>query len=326
MNWWQPGMSGGLLSRRWAQAHVFPLPELKREELEASLKFKAQALLPSDDLALKTRLFRHRGKLFGLVLVDRLPAERPSDSQLTLGMPLLLPKNWPAKVLLAVETPDGWELHRYEDHLLRTSYPPLAAGSSGLARLMQEHAGFQFYWHSPEEGRYVAGPEGFDRCPDLPASQKWGIPWEDRAEPKWPAVLWVLAVVLVVVGWGGGAWLVWDAKAQQNDQWSHWLKQAQRQVTGISQANADKVRAQDGGVPLEGIFSALAQDWGEGIAIQKAEINQEKLVLTVRSHSALAAVAALSKDRRFKNVKVLEIRPGSNAEEFDLEGEWNYDQ
>jgi hypothetical protein len=323
MNWWQPGMPGGLLSRRWAQAHVFPLPELKKEELEASLRFKAQALLPADELSMKTRLFRHGGKLFGLVLVDRLPADRPTDDKLSLGTLLQLPKTWPKKVLLAVESPEGWEVHRFEERLLAASFPPLSPSSTGFDRLKLNHPDHQLVWYSPETG--ATGPEGFEPCPGLPASMVWGIPWANPVPPKWPALLWTTAILLLVVGWGGGAWFQWDSKTQRNEQWRQWVKQAQRQAAQALPASTDKAVPEDGGIPLEEIFQALAADWPYDVTIRKGEIQVKKLVITAQARSALEAVGALGKDSHFKSIRVLEVRPGAGGEEFDLEGEWNYD-
>jgi len=45
--WWSPnGSDGTLLSHRWVQAFVFELPPLKHAELQKTLRYKVQAMLP----------------------------------------------------------------------------------------------------------------------------------------------------------------------------------------------------------------------------------------------------------------------------------------
>lgn len=322
--WWQPGLTTGWLSRTWAQAFVFPLPSLARKELEASLRFKVQALVPSSEMVVNTRIFRHQGAIYGLALVDRLPEPHPPGGDLFLGMPLVLPGSWPAACMLAVATPEGWEVHGYEKRLLTSSYPPFQLNSAMVGKILDQNAGKPVFWTAPDPAFVPTPPEWAVPAPPWSLSRPWGIPWENPKEPRWP---WGLGAVFLVVGTVAlvaAASSGFQTKVERNQKWQNWLQSA-RSLVGAPALSAPKLAAAKAkaGEPLEDLLSAFARAWPSGVEIRRFEVADGKLSVTARAASALSAVSMLAKESLGSRVRVVQIRPLTGGEEFDLEGRVN---
>ena len=322
--WWRPGLTEGWLSRAWAQAFVFPLPALPKKELEASLRFKVQALVPSADVVVHTRIFRHQGAIYGLALLDRLPEPKPPVSDLFLGMPLVLPSSWPPECLLAVATPEGWEVHGYANRLLAVSYPPFQLHSAMAGKVLAQNSGKPLFWVAPDAAFVPTPPDGAQPAPGWPASHPWGIPWETPKESRGP---WALGAVLLLVGiaaLGVSVARGLEAKAERNQQWQNWLQSA-RTLAGAPALSAQRLAAgrAKAGEPLEDLLATFARVWPSGVEIRRFEVSDGKLTVTARAASALAAVSTLAQDPLGSRVRVVQIRPFPGGEEFDLEGKVN---
>ena len=319
--WWKPGLSAGWLSRTWAQGYVFPLPALKRSELEVSLRFKVQALLPSPDLPLSTRFFSHQGTLYGLALLDRLPVPKPPTQDLFLGMPLVVPSSWPQSCLLAVATPEGWEIHAYEKRILSASYPPVQTGSPVVQKILAHYPEQRVFWTVPDQECNPVPPRWAQQAPDWPSTRPWGIPWNAPKQPRWPWVVGGLLLAAGLAAWVLAGSALLQGKQERNRQWESWLGSA-RTLAGAPALSAQKLAAAQSkaGEPLDDLLSALARAWPSGVEIRRLEVSDGKLSLTARAPSALTAVSNLSKQALGTRVRVVQIRPFPGGEEFDLEG------
>lgn len=317
--WWRPGGLGGLLSRKWAQVFVFPLPPLSPEERESSLRYRVQALLPASDVPLLFRTFEHRGQSYGLVIVDRLPDPKPS-SNLALGFPLVLPRTWPERCLLAVASPEGWEIQRYDKGVLAESFPPFQEGSSALKKVLDQNPNDRVFWVAPVDDLVPPPPKWAEPAPPWNPSRRWGVPWQPPSEPRWPWVLAALLLAIGIAGWSFAAWQNWDVKQERNQNWEHWLQTARPLVeTPSDPARLEAARALKG-ESWQQVLSTLAEAWPEGVEIRRLEVFQGKVLLTAQAESALKAVAALAAQPKGANFKVLQIRPSAGKEEFDMEG------
>jgi hypothetical protein len=320
-HWWKPGMEGGLVSRAWAQVFIFPLPKLKRSELATSLQYKVQALLPSSEFPLITHFAQHEGKLYGVAILDRIPEPKPPLKNLMVGVPLILPKSWPSDCLLAVATEEDWEVHRFRNHILNASYPPIQSDSAVASRILDQNPDVPAYWIAPTPKLDLQAPKWAVTAPAWPDSHAWGISLSPPKEPRWP---WLLAGFFIL----GGVFLMANTgimilqdKKERNREWEAWLNTARTQIgTPDIQKQSNIQGEAQSGEPLKKVLTTLSTAWPSGVEIRRLELLNGKLTLTAKAASALSAMASLSTSPLGKQLRVIQIRPTVGGEEFDLEG------
>lgn len=324
--WWN-GSDGTLLSRRFVQAYVFPLPGLKRAELETTLRYKVRTILPvqTDDFAFRTRLFRNAGKIFGAAFLatgDFQSLETARAKTLRLGFPLTVPAAWGNSVLLFIGAPEGVEAHLYEGGVLKTSFAPFSAGQTALLqRLLEKHREARVFGWAPD-GAYTL-PDG--AWEPVPSSILAACPlWEQPAPRRYPVVL---GAALLVCGLAFAVATAADATAQRehrNTVWKTWLKNA-----GATPAQAATPLAiiQTAGLPVPDIFARMAKAWPTGTKVESLQWTPGKLVLVARSGSALRSLQALTADPWFRSLRVDDIHAlKDGGEQFTVEGGLNLDR
>ena len=319
-SWWQPGRTGGLVSRPWAQVFVFPLPSLRRADLDSSLRFKVQALLPGWEPRLQTRFFRHQGRLYGLALVDRLPDPHPEPNALFLGMPPVLPGTWPPRCLLAVASPEGWEIHSYVDGVLSVSYPPVQAGSPLVLKILGEASGVEVLTVVPDPAVTWEPIQGSRPAPPWPRRFAWPSPWSGVREVQWPwavgSVLAATGVLLMVLA----GYLSWESRVDRNEQWGQWVRTAKTMTGTPTTAKNLATLATAAGERVPEVLAALGRVWPTGVVIRKLTLADSTLSVTARAPSALGAVSRLGQEPLVAQLRVVQIRPVAGGEEFDLQG------
>ena len=320
VTWWQPGGEGGLVSRAWAQVYVFPMPRLKQAELDASIRFKVQAMLPSQDVEISTQSFEHSGQVYGLAIVDRFPDPRPSTKSIRVGHPVLLPKSWPKDCLLTVRSPEGWETHCFEQGELISSYPPIPHDSVMFNKIRQQHASKVLLAIDPAN---LGGkpPAEATAAPIWPARLPWGVSWTP-AKPRHYRIL--AGVVMGTVGlFLVGMTAVQSLSSVQSEvsRWKDWVENAQQRLASDSGSTAlSKDQQRLVGFDMAELLSDLSQAWPEGVKVTRLEVEGGKISLTARATSALSAVTKLKRSTLLSTLKVTQIRPVSGSEEFDMEG------
>jgi hypothetical protein len=315
-----------LLSRRFVQAYVFPLPGLKRAELETTLRYKVRTIMPvqTDGFAFRTRLFRNAGQTFGAAFLatgDFQSLEPSQTKTLRLGFPLAVPAAWGPKVLLFVASPEGVETHLYEAGVLKTSFAPFPAHETKLVqRLLDLHRESRVFGWAPDVR--FALPEGAWE-PVPPSILAACPPWEQPAPRRFPVFA---GAVLLLCGLVFAGAAVVDATGQRehrNQLWKTWLKTA-----GAVPASSATPQAiiQGAGFPIPETFARLAKAWPSGTKIESLQWTPGKLVLVARSASALRSLQALTADPWFRSLRVDEIHAlKEGGEQFTVDGGLNFD-
>jgi hypothetical protein len=128
-------------------------------------------------------------------------------------------------------------------------------------------------------------------------------------------------VVLGLTLWFLAATNLLVQKQERNQQWQQWLSLAEKQVGQRSlTAGEQEVQKGLGGVNVESLIDSLAQAWPQGVIVRRLHTAGSTVTLTATASSALTAVSALGQDSRWKQVRVIQIRPTAAGEEFDVEG------
>lgn len=320
MTWWSPGQDEGWLSRRWVQVIVVALPNLPPKQIEASLKYKVQTLLPTPELAFSTRWFRYQGKTYGVAVINRFGEPAPRGKKVLVGVSLQLPRTWPGRCRVAVATPDGWEIHWYDQHVLAQSYPPFSTDSKLVFRYLEEHSEDPVFWLNPG-ALPIQPPEWATSAPAWPSNRAWGFSWTVAAEPRWPwwvgGVFFATSMALVALGLGE----LFDSKQRRNQEWKQWVDQVTI-LDGQSVVSAQRIQAlqERSGVAFFEVMDGLHRAWSDQVEIQKISITGTTLSLTARASSALSASDLLDKASVPFRFRVVEIRQRPVGEEFDLEG------
>jgi hypothetical protein len=333
--WWSPNGTGAdaergtLLSYRWVQTFVFELPQLKRAELEASLRYKVQATLPVNaaDFIFHTHVFRHGKKMYGAAFMataaarDVLP--RPART-LRVASPLLLPRMSAAKVLLFVSTPEGLGASYYEDGLFKNSFAPIDLDDLDLrARILERCPGAEIVGLAPEP-QYPLPDDLKDRAPPDTLASKIvdAFPYWEPAPPRLLPRL--MGVVLLGVGLAFcayGLWSSWSVRNMRNELWKNWLKKNESLLNAPTsqQQTASLLKVQ--GAPVPELFEHLARIWGDETRIVELEWSHGKIALTAVCPSALASLRKLTADPWFRNMRVDDIRTQKDGTElFTVEG------
>jgi len=339
--WWTPSTTddptastGTLLSHKWVQAFVFELPPLKHGELQTTLRYKVQAMLPvnAEGFAFHTQLFHHAKRTLGAAFLaseaakDQLPM--PAKT-LRVGVPLLLPQALPSKTLLFVSTPEGLTSHYYEESLLRTSFAPISLKDRELRnRIITKCPDAEIVALAPDEA-----------CP-LPADLQEKEPsdaicskimdafplWEPAPPRRLPqavgAALLAAGLALCVLT----MWRSWSVRKERNDLWKTWLKKTETVMTApkYQDQTVQLIKAQ--GAPIPELFTHLAKVWGNETRITNLDWVQGKLTLTAVSPSALTSLRRLTSDPWFRNIRVDDIRTQKDGTEmFIVEGALSID-
>jgi hypothetical protein len=325
--WWKGPRDGGtLLSRRFVQAFVFPLPGLKRAELESTLRYKVRTILPvqTDAFAFRTRLFRNAGQTFGAAFLatgDFRDLGLPETKPLRLGFPLAVPAGWGPKAILFVASPEGVEAHLYEAGVLKTSFAPFPAQETKLVqRLLDLYRDARVFSWSPD-GRCDL-PEGAWE-PTPPTILSSCPLWEQPAPRRTPVVL---GAALLAVGLALSVAAATGAITQRehrNEIWKEWLKKAGAVPISTS---APQALVQAIGFPVPEVFTRLGRIWPSGTRIESLQWTPGKLILVARSSSALRSLQALTADSWFRSLRVDDIHTlKDGGEQFTVEGALNLD-
>jgi len=321
--WWNPEARNGevLLSRRYVQAFVFALPVLKRTELETTLRYKVQTILPvqADAFAFRTQLVRNARQTFGAAFLatDEIRnLDNHAAKLLRLGFPLTVPAGWGPRVLLFVASPEGIEAHYYESSVLKNSFAPFAAADQNLARrLLSLHQNVRVFGWAPDS-RFPL-PEG--TWEPVPSSIASLCPlWEPPPPRKFPTVAGIalLTCGLALIGWTAADTV--HQRETRNTVWKTWLKQAGA-VPAAGPSRAALIQA--AGLLVPDIFSRLARAWPVGTRIESLQWASGKLVLTAQSISALRSLQRLTADPWFRLLKIDDIHAlKSGGEQFTVEG------
>jgi hypothetical protein len=328
--WWSPEEpSGVLLSNRWVQTFVFELPQLKQKELEASLRYKVQAMLPVDtaSFAFRTQFFRQGKKNYGAAFLASKAAQDvlPNPARkFRVGLPLLLPKLSPPKTLLIVSTPEGLSTHYYEDRLLKASFAPIEATDMKLrARILAQCPGAQIVALAPDPKFPLPADLGKSEASEGARSElmKAFPSWDPPPRRKY---LQILASLLLASGLALCALSLGDslhAREKRNEEWKAWLKRTETQAATPSLREQAMRLLKAEGIPIPELFAHLSKAWGSETRIIDFEWSQEKLRLTADSRSALASMRSLSADPWFRGIRIGEIRTQKDgSEQFTIEG------
>jgi hypothetical protein len=329
-SWWSPeGASGSLLSNRWVQTFVFELPPLRRKELEASLRYKVQALLPvnTESFAFHMQFLRLGKKSYGAAFLASETAQDalPSPARkLRVGLPLLLPKDSPAKLLLIVSSPEGLASHYYEAGLLKASFAPIEPEDMELrARILAQCPGAELVALAPDPD-FPLPPDLREREAPEALGQKLmdAFPlWDPPPPRRYPQLLGLLllaaGLALCALALAGSL----TARERRNEAWRSWLKQAESRSAAPSlQEQGAKLRKAQG-APIPELFAHLSRAWGSETRIVDLEWAQGKLTLTASSLSALASLRKLGADPWFRDIRIGDIRTQKDGSElFTIEG------
>jgi|GEM_PF-2278267 len=340
--WWnssqRPSVSkpnGIYLSRKDVQAFVFPLPSLRKEELEASLRYKVQTLLPvqTESFAFQSHLFRHKGRNYGAAFLASPVVQGLSAvdaKELRLGFPLTIPDDWGSEVLLFVSSPEGLEVHVYEAGVLTSSFAPIKETDEALRqRILDRHSearvmGIALDGHFPL-------PRDLTASSLSPAQTKRFVAnlplWNQPRQRAYPLVLAALFAVVGLLLLGNAAFHAAAVRQERNDRWSRWLKTIELAPDAAS-LKAQTAKLENlAGVPIPELFVHLAKVWPKGeTIIQSLEWKASKLTLVAQSNSALTSLKQMDEDPWFRRVSVIEIRTQKDGSElFTIEGDVSRD-
>jgi len=333
--WWSPnGSDGTLLSHRWVQAFVFELPPLKHAELQKTLRYKVQAMLPvnTEGLAFHTQLFRQGKKTFGAAFLasevakDVLPV--PAKT-LRVGVPLFLPKALATKALVFISTPEGLASYYYEERILRASFPPFDPDDKELRRRIIEKCPDAEIVGLQPDSRFPLPSDLQEKEPNETLRAKlWvALPlWEPAPPRRSPQVAAALLFAAGLTLCTLTLWRAWSARSERNQIWKAWLKRTESMMTAPSYQDqtAQLLKAQ--GAPVPGLFSHLAKAWGNDTRIVNLEWVQGKLTLSAVSASALTSLQKLTSDPWFRSIRIGDIRTQKDGSEiFVVEGSLSID-
>jgi hypothetical protein len=339
--WWAPAgeeglgsAHGALLSSRWVQVFVFELPRLSRAELETSLRYKVQAMLPvnAESYVFRTRFFTAGKKNYGAAFLASVSAQEslPSPAKgMLVGLPLLLPKPFDPRVLLAISSPEGLAMQYYEEGVLATSFAPIDAADSELrSRITAECQGASLLALAPDPA-FPLPPDLADQEPKGRERERLigAFPdWENPPRRLWPAALGAL---LFCIGVSLGILFMLDSvslREKRNEEWRAWLKGVESSAASETASGKSLALLKARGAPIPELFERLAAAWGTNTRIVVFQWAQGKMSLTARSPSALESMKRLAADPQFKEIRIGNIRTlKDGGEEFTVEGEVSLD-
>ena len=334
--WWSPeppeergSNSAILLSRRWVQTYLFKMPELKRAELQASLRYKVRSTLPMgiEHFMIHTQILRRKGELLGAVFVvseESTALRAAAHKGMLVGVPLFLPAGFGPKVLLLIRSPEGLEAHYYAEGLLAGSHAPVSLEDSSLrAHIVAQYPGAEVFYLAPDPG--LPPPEDLIP-PESVAPQRERLldafpVWASRAPSMLPqiaaTVLLVAGIALIAAAFLGGL----AAQKRRNELWRRWLTKAQAVAAAPGEQSQAAALLKAAGAPVPELFYRLARAWGSDTRILDLEWNQGKLVLTAKSVSALASLRKLTADPWFHDLRVDDIQLQKDGQEqFTVDG------
>jgi hypothetical protein len=329
LKWWSPESSGGsILSSQWVQTFVFELPPLRQAELETTLRYKVQAMLPvnTEGFAFHARVLKQGKKTFGAAFLASQAAQEvlPSPARkLRIGLPLLLPKGEGDKVLLLIATPEGISSHYYEDGVLKNSFAPIGSAEKDLrSRILAEHPEAELICLAPDPDCPLPPDLRGNEAPEsLREAISRAFPlWEEPPERRSPliaaCVLAVAGLALCALSLGRAV----EVKERRNGEWKTWIAKAENSLATSAEGRNDALlKAQ--GAPVPELFERLAKDWKEETRIVDLEWVEGKLRLTAVSRSSLDSLRQLTADPWFRAIKIgaMKARKDGN-EEFTIEG------
>jgi hypothetical protein len=332
--WWSPEHAEGMiLSSRWVQTFVVELPPLKEAELEVTLRYKVQAMMPvnTDGFVFHTRFFTKGKKTYGAAFLVSESAQKalPSPAgKLRVGLPLQTPAQAGRKVLLFIATPDGISAHYYVEGILTTSFAPIAADDMELReRILAECPEAELICLAPDPA-YAFPPDLRGKEPQeaLQGALLDAFPLWDEMHPR--RLPRIIACLLAAAGIALGALSLGraiESREQRNEAWKVYLVKEEAAMAANPRDRTEALlKAQ--GAPVPELFEHLATVWGDGTRIVDLEWAEGKLSLTARSHSALDSLRQLTADPWFHGIRIGDIKTQKDgSEEFTIEGGLNLD-